>query len=289
VTNVTGEIVGLWQECSDAVAEIYNDMTLTDQERADRAAEIYAYYTDKIKSLEEEKQVAVSDMTEAGNESLLTNAILMGDTITDLTGLTSEEIQQIVEDSGGSIIDILSGNNEAIKDIVASNTELIDLFENKYAEDLELMTGNTETFETDLRGLLEQCEGNFQSYQDKVEDVARETGTTLGDLADETDIVSDATDELRSRGEEAAVALWGQVDAAAALSAELSLLAEQYLAVAQAMAQLAAEQAAQVEQSYVEDNTPEVPEITTPDTPDTPQTEPTGVGTGGAMSATQMS
>lgn len=289
VTNVTGEIVGLWQECSDAVAEIYNDMTLTDQERADRAAEIYAYYTDKIKYLEEEKQVAVSDMTEAGNESLLTNAILMGDTITDLTGLTSEEIQQIVEDSGGSIIDILSGNNEAIKDIVASNTELIDLFENKYAEDLELMTGNTETFETDLRGLLEQCEDDFQGYQDKVEDVARETGTTLGDLADETDIVSDATDELRSRGEEAAVALWGQVDAAAALSAELSLLAEQYLAVAQAMAQLAAEQAAQVEQSYIEDNTPEVPEITTPDTPDTPQTEPTGVGTGGAMSANQMS
>lgn len=289
VTNVTGEIVGLWQECSDAVAEIYNDMTLTDQERADRAAEIYAYYTDKIKYLEEEKQVAVSDMTEAGNESLLTNAILMGDTITDLTGLTSEEIQQIVEDSGGSIIDILSGNNEAIKDIVASNTELIDLFENKYAEDLELMTGNTETFETDLRGLLQQCEDDFQGYQDKVEDVARETGTTLGDLADETDVVSDATDELRSRGEEAAVALWGQVDAAAALSAELSLLAEQYLAVAQAMAQLAAEQAAQVEQSYIEDNAPEVPEITTPDTPDTPQTEPTGVGTGGAMSANQMS
>ena len=289
VTNVTGEIVGLWQECSDAVAEIYNDMTLTDQERADRAAEIYAYYTDKIKYLEEEKQVAVSDMTEAGNESLLTNAILMGDTITDLTGLTSEEIQQIVEDSGGSIIDILSGNNEAIKDIVASNTELIDLFENKYAEDLELMTGNTETFETDLRGLLEQCEDDFQGYQDKVEDLARETGPTLGDLADETDIVSDATDELRSRGEEAAVALWGQVDAAAALSAELSLLAEQYLAVAQAMARLAAEQAAQVEQSYIEDNTPEVPEITTPDTPDTPQTEPTGVGTGGAMSANQMS
>lgn len=289
VTNVTGEIVGLWQECSDAVAEIYNDMTLTDQERADRAAEIYAYYTDKIKYLEEEKQVAVSDMTEAGNESLLTNAILMGDTITDLTGLTSEEIQQIVEDSGGSIISILSGNNETIKDIVASNTELIDLFENKYAEDLELMTGNTETFETDLRGLLDQCEGNFQSYQDKVEDVARETGTTLGDLADETDIVSDATDELRSRGEEAAVALWGQIDAAAALSAELSLLAEQYLAVAQAMAQLAAEQAAQVEQSYVEDTVPEVPEITTPDTPNTSQTEPTGVGTGGAMSANQMS
>ena len=32
-----------------------------------------------------------------------------------------------------------------------------------------------------------------------------------------------------------------------------------------------------------------MPEITTPDTPNTSQTEPTGVGTGGAMSANQMS
>lgn len=243
VTNVTGEIVGLWQECSDAVEEVYTDMTLTDQERADRAAEIYAYYTEKIKYLEEEKQVAVADMTQAGNESLLTDAILMGDTITDLTGLTSDEIQRIVEESGGSIIDILSGNNEEIANIVASNTGLIDLFENTYATDLEKMIGNTEDFELELDRLLGICEGDFQDYQDKVQSVAEETDTTLGDLAGQTDIVSESTDTLRQRGEEAALALWSEVDAARDLSAELSTLAQQYLAVAQAMAQVAAQQA----------------------------------------------
>ena len=243
VTNVTGEIVSLWQECSDEIEAIYTDMTLTDQERADRAAEIYAYYTEKVKYLETEKQVAVSDMTQAGNESLIANAIITGDTISDITGLTSEDIQKIVEESGASIIDILSGNNETIQDIVSSNTELIDLFENVYAEDLDKMTDNTENFEDELNRYLDQCEEDFEDYQEKVETVADETGTTLEELAEETDTVSEATDELRERGEDAAIALWEQVDAAAALSAELSLLAQEYLAVAAAMAQVAGEQA----------------------------------------------
>lgn len=239
VTEVTGEIISTWQECQEAVEEIYNDMTLTDQERADRAAEIYSYYTEKIKYLEEEKQVAISDMTQAGNESLLTDAILMGDTITDLTGLTSEDIKNIVEESGGSIIDILSGDNETIKNIVASNTELIDLFDNVYATDLSNMTNNTATFEAELNRLLDKCKDDYQGYQDKVASVAQETGTTLGELARETDKVSDATDELYERGLDAAEALWVEVDAAADLSAQLSILAQQYLEVARAMAQVA--------------------------------------------------
>jgi len=68
-------------------------MTLTDEERADRAAEIYQYYSEKVKYLEEEKQNAISDMTEAGNKNLIDNAIITGDTITDLTGVTAEEIK----------------------------------------------------------------------------------------------------------------------------------------------------------------------------------------------------
>ena len=45
-------------------------------------------------------------MTEAGNKSLIDNAIITGDTITDLTGITTEELKQLVADSGESIADI---------------------------------------------------------------------------------------------------------------------------------------------------------------------------------------
>ncbi|MCM1217894.1 MAG: hypothetical protein NC548_25680 [Lachnospiraceae bacterium] len=67
-------------------------MTLTDEERAARAEEIYQYYTEKIKYLENEKQVAIDDMTKAGNEGLIDAAITLGDKITDLTGITSSDI-----------------------------------------------------------------------------------------------------------------------------------------------------------------------------------------------------
>nr|DAK07901.1 MAG TPA: hypothetical protein [Caudoviricetes sp.] len=87
-------------------------MTLTDEERSARAQEIYQYYTEKIKSLEEEKQNAIADMTEAGDKNLIDNAILTGDTITDVTGITSEELQQIVANSGESIKDLLLKNSE---------------------------------------------------------------------------------------------------------------------------------------------------------------------------------
>jgi hypothetical protein len=51
-------------------------------------------------------------MTEAGNKNLIDNAILTGDTITDVTGITSEELQQIVANSGESIKDLLLKNSE---------------------------------------------------------------------------------------------------------------------------------------------------------------------------------
>jgi hypothetical protein len=66
---------------------------LTDEERAAKAEEIYKYYTDKIAYLENEKQVAVADMTEAGNKNLIDNAIITGDTVSDLTGITADEIK----------------------------------------------------------------------------------------------------------------------------------------------------------------------------------------------------
>ena len=239
VTDVTGEIVSTWQECQDKIKDIYSDMTLTDEERSAQAQEIYEYYSEKIKYLEEEKQNAIADMTEAGNKNLIDNAIITGDTITDLTGITSEELQQLVADSGESIADILMKNSEQLKEIAGNNTDLIDKFNNTYAKDLDDMTQNTTNFEDELRKLLDQAQQDFDNYKDKVYNVASETGTTLGNLATETNKVSTATNTLNEKGEIANGVLWDMVDKASDAALGYMDLAREIWATVDAMKALA--------------------------------------------------
>ena len=243
VTDVTGQIVSTWQECQDKIKEIYSDMTLTDQERADRAAEIYSYYTDKIKFLEEEKNVAIKDMTEAGNAGLFTSAVLMGDELTDLTGMTSQDIQDIVAQGGEGVIGLLTADNETIKNIIASNTGLIDLFDNTYAKDLSNMTKNSTNFESELNKILDKCENNYNDFQNVVQNVADKTGTSQDNLKEKTDEVSESTDRLRDAGLDASSALWEMVDASRDLAYEQLDLAESIWGTVEALRALAAEQA----------------------------------------------
>lgn len=243
VTDVTGEIVSTWKECQDKIKDIYSDMTLTDEERSVQAQEIYKYYSEKIKYLEEEKQNAIADMTEAGNKNLIDNAIITGDTITDLTGITTEELKQLVADSGESIADILMKNSEQLKEIAGNNTDLIDKFNNTYAKDLDDMTQNTTNFEDELRKLLDQAQQDFDNYKDKVQNVASETGTTLDNLAQETDKVSEATDQLRERGDEAKDTLWNMIDAAQNASDGYLELAQSIWDTVEALQALASAQA----------------------------------------------
>lgn len=243
VTDVTGEIVSTWKECQDKIKDIYSDMTLTDEERSAQAQEIYKYYSEKIKYLEEEKQNAIADMTEAGNKNLIDNAIITGDTITDLTGITSEELKQLVANSGESIADILMKNSEQLKEIAGNNTDLIDKFNNTYAKDLDDMTQNTTNFEDELRKLLDQAQRDFDNYKDKVQNVASETGTTLDNLAQETDKVSEATDQLRERGDEAKDTLWNMIDAAQNASDGYLELAQSIWDTVEALQALASAQA----------------------------------------------
>lgn len=243
VTDVTGEIVSTWKECQDKIKDIYSDMTLTDEERSAQAQEIYKYYSEKIKYFEEEKQNAIADMTEAGNKNLIDNAIITGDTITDLTGITTEELKQLVADSGESIADILMKNSEQLKEIAGNNTDLIDKFNNTYAKDLDDMTQNTTNFEDELRKLLDQAQRDFDNYKDKVQNVASETGTTLDNLAQETDKVSEATDQLRERGDEAKDTLWNMIDAAQNASDGYLELAQSIWGTVEALQALASAQA----------------------------------------------
>ena len=215
VTDVTGEITSTWQECQDKVKEIYSDMTLTDEERSAKAQEIYRYYSEKIKSLEEEKQIAIADMTEAGATNLLHNAAINGDAI---SGLISTDIQNVIDNYKGNINELLQLNGEQLEKIFGKNTKFVDLFENTYATDLGKMTINAQNFEKALQEYLGKAEGNFKAYQGKVQETAKNTGTTLDELGKDTDAVSKSTEGLRRQGQETTIALWDMVSAAQTLA-----------------------------------------------------------------------
>lgn len=215
VTDVTGEIMSTWQECQDKVKEIYSDMTLTDEERSAKAQEIYRYYSEKIKSLEEEKQIAIADMTEAGATSLLHNAAVNGDAISDLI---SKDIQDVINNYQGGINKLLQLNGEQLEKIFGENIKFVDLFKNTYAKDLGSMTGNAKDFESALKDYLAKAEEDFKAYQGKVQETAKNTGTTLGELGKDTDKVSKSTEELRRQGQETTIALWDMVSAAQTLA-----------------------------------------------------------------------
>ena len=241
VEDVTGEIISTWQECRDEIEEIYSDMTLTDEERAARAKEIYSYYTQKIQDLENEKQIAIQDMTEAGNKALFDMAVVAGDEVSDLTGVTSQEIQDIIDQSGASIIELLLADNQQIQDIVGSNTELIDLFDNTFAKDLANMTANAGSFEDYLSQAMDEASSAMEEYQNTVSSVADQTGTSLDDLRDYIDEVSTSTDMCREIGLEATDMMWEQIDAIQELSEYYASLAESVYEYIDALRDLAAE------------------------------------------------
>ncbi len=213
VTDVTSEIITTWQECRDEIEQVYSDMTLSDAERAARAEEIYNYYTQKIQDLENEKQVAISDMNEAGNQSLIHSAASTGADLSDITQMTSEELQAIVEQAGMNINDLLLKDQQTMIEIFGQNSEVVNLFDNTYADALSNMTSNTVNFEAYLEDLLNQAEGNFNNYRDTVANVANDTGTSLGDLDGYLNQVSDSTDNLAMAGQNATDMMWQQIDA----------------------------------------------------------------------------
>lgn len=296
VKETTREIIQAWQDCKQAIEEIYRQMadgTITYEEGQARLAEITRYYTEKIEYLEREKQIAIKDMTEEGNQFLIHAAIVAGDTITDLTGLTAEDIKQIVEQSGKdvnellqmswdeiqqmtdengqNVLESLSQTNERIKDLFDDNGKSLDLLDYKYAQDLDEMTNAAIDFEDILQDVLGQCETDFENFQETIEQVAEETGTTLEDLAAKTDEVSDATDRLQDAGWDAADMLWDLVDRIADAAYSYADLAVEIWGVVEALKALADAQVEFVQTQATQDTSPN---YTTPDISFTPSSNP---------------
>ena len=200
--QVAGEIVSMWQECTDAVEQLYKDLAngdISEEEYLKKKEEIEQYYAEKAKYLEEEKTQAIKDMNEAGYEEL--------------------------------------------KNIAEKNGETVEEFENVYAKELESMTDSNKNFADMLDKYLQQCDDKFNNYKDTVKQVASDTGTTLGNLAEETDKVSEATDQVKQRGDEAKYTLWEMADAASSAAEKYLDLANSMWATVRAMQTLTGAQA----------------------------------------------
>lgn len=239
VTDITGEIISTWQECEDAIREIYTDMTLSDEERTQRAQEIYQYYADRIKYLENEKQVAIADMNEAGNNLLLDSALSTGADLSDITGLTADDIKDIIEQTGMDINDLLASDSETIKDIMGENADAVDIFKNAYADSLDDMTSATTDFEDILKDALQQSQDAYEEYGDTLKDVSEQTGVSLDDLAQYLSTVSTSTDKLADAASNASDEMWKQLDAIKQLSDYYGQFNDQIMATINSMKDLA--------------------------------------------------
>ena len=272
--DVTNEIIATWTEAQEALNELYSDTTnfiydeegnrlsLTEEALA-KEAEIREYYTEKVKYLETEKEVAITDMTEAGNQAMIHLAVAAGDTVSDITGFTAQEIETLVKTTGTSsqqllISDLsqiqeilrngmndttseLNRNSEVLRGIVGNNTGLIDMFDNVYARDLDSMTANTGKFESSLEGTIEKCQGHFDDYASTVSQVATDCDISLDKLDDAVTEVSDSTNYLADAGYSAVNSLWAQVDATWSAQSGYLALADSVMQCVYAMQQLAAE------------------------------------------------
>lgn len=68
VKNMMDEILQLKQDTLDQIKEVYEDESLTEEERGEKIAEIRRNANDKILYIQQEYQVALEDMTDAGGE-----------------------------------------------------------------------------------------------------------------------------------------------------------------------------------------------------------------------------
>lgn len=216
VKEITGDILQLWQDCEDDIAEVFKNAKSPEEMKLAeaKAAEIHAYYAEQVRLKEEEKQQAIKDMNEAGNSYIVSSAQIAGEDLVKQTGLTKDQIQEIAKLGQDDLLGLITDGTGTMEKLMNNNIDFINLFDNTYAKDLDNMTQNTDIFEEELEKTLDKAKDSFKEYGDKVQDVAEKTGTTQEELAEMTDRVTDANDRLVDSGLNAADTLWELIDGA---------------------------------------------------------------------------
>lgn len=127
VKNISNEIVNMKKEASDAVKEIYDDLTLTSEEREAKLEEIRQYYNERAKFLYAEQKEAIADMNEAGTASIDDFSNSYAEDLIDMTD-NLENFKSNFKNYFNDCEDALDDYNDTVDDIAdESGTNFKDL------------------------------------------------------------------------------------------------------------------------------------------------------------------
>lgn len=213
VKDVTQEILDTWQECADRIAEIYEDETLTVEEREARIAELRQYYADKVKSLEEEKNVAIQDIYAAASEiaqyyeslynQSLNNMGSSGDNfadrfadVSDRIGSSSEDMADRYDQSVNNMGDVSNNFTQSFAEDLQSMLGDMDGFLNSFTGNLGDMTSASSDFERLFNQYLNQASQAANEYQMNIQQVTNRTGISFDELQNHVQRATDTINRL---------------------------------------------------------------------------------------------
>ena len=115
------------KEASDAVKDIYDDLTLTSEEREAKLEEIRQYYNERAKFLYAEQKEAIADMNEAGAASIDDFSNSYAEDLIDMTDNLSN-FKSNFKNYFNDCEDALDDYNDTVDDIAdESGTNFKDL------------------------------------------------------------------------------------------------------------------------------------------------------------------
>ena len=169
--EVAGEIVSMWQECTDAIEQLYKDLAsgnISEEEYLKKKEEIEQYYTEKAKYLEEEKTQAIKDMNEAGYEELKNIAEKNGETVEEFENVYAKELESMTD------------SNKNFADMLDKYLQQCDDKFNSYKDTVKQVASDTGTT---LGDLAEETD-KVSEATDKVKQRGDEAKYTLWEMAD---------------------------------------------------------------------------------------------------------
>lgn len=167
VTEVTGEIINTWKEMKDAIEETYSDLELTTEEREAKIAEIREYYSQKILDLENMKQIAIKDMTEAGS--------LVIDDFANNYGENLDNMTQNVENFDSIFNDCINSMEEAsqnYQDVITEVNEQVGITYEDLANQLDDVSTSTDLAKEAGEAFAESAWNNIDKIMGEVDAIS---------------------------------------------------------------------------------------------------------------------
>lgn len=230
--DMMNEIIQNQRDMTEQLAALDREYVENSWERDEqyyaRKAEIENYYLERDKRLREEYQIAVDDMTEAGNTNLFHLAVDQGDRISDLTGITADQIYDITQNLGLSVKDLLEKDLNSIAQLVGDQgADVINSYTDVYLSDIEDILNSSQDLESAVLEYNKNMTDSWNTYGSNINKVATECAVSMDQLRNKIQEVADANEEIAVKGAAATAEIWEQVNAVYALAESYRNAAEE--------------------------------------------------------------